>query len=124
MYDVSYEYESAGEPVAGKDNATSKNKTRKEYPCLYIRGKDIPEMDVGDDGMGTATIKFRIIGYREPNEGEKTLELEVHEISSEDMAEEKTENEAEGESGDSSDELNETLEDIAKSDKNTNSEKE
>jgi len=75
MHDVSYEYDSA---MCSPDSKDAKK--RKEYPGLYIRGKAIPKLEVGEDGMGTATIKFRILGYREPTEGEKTLELEIHEI--------------------------------------------
>jgi len=77
---------------------SKEGKKRKEYPCLYIRGKAIPKLEVGEDGMGTATIKFRILGYREPTEGEKTLELEVHEIGGEGASME--------ESGDDEDKMN------------------
>lgn len=80
MHDVSYEWESCSPCCAGESKEGDKK--RKEYPCLYIRGKAIPKMDVDEDGFGIATIKFRILGYREPSEGEKTLELEVHEIGS------------------------------------------
>ena len=78
MHDVSYEWESG----CCAPESTSDKKKRKEYPCLYIRGKAIPKMEVDEDGFGVATIKFRILGYREPTVGEKTLELEVHEIGS------------------------------------------
>jgi len=80
MHDVSYEWETCS-PCCNSDSK-EEGKKRKEYPCLYIRGKSIPKMEVDEDGFGVATIKFRILGYREPSEGEKTLELEVHEIGS------------------------------------------
>jgi hypothetical protein len=114
MHDVSYEYESYGCGQPACPTSTANKKTRKEYPCLYIRGKAIPKMEVDDEGFGTATIKFRILGYREPSEGEKTLELEVHEIGSEGASMESTsKKEKEDES---TDELDATFDKIAKKD--------
>lgn len=78
MHDLGYEYDYSCSPCCG---GSDEKKKRKEYPCLYIRGKAIPEMKVDADGFGTATIKFRILGFRSPAEGEKSLELEVQEIS-------------------------------------------
>lgn len=79
MYDLGYEYESCcSSPASEKPDSKKK---RKDYPCLYVRGKDLPEMEVDKDGYGIATIKFRVQGYRSPAEGEKSIELEVHELS-------------------------------------------
>lgn len=110
MHDVSYEWDCS--PCCPAETK-SDGKKRKEYPCLYIRGKAIPKMDVDDDGFGTATIKFRILGYREPSEGEKTLELEVHEIGSEGATMEETKKPEK----ESTDDLDDTFEKIAKKDK-------
>lgn len=79
MHTLGYEYEYGC--CAPEKTDSGEKKKRIEYPCLYIRGKQIPEMTVDKDGFGMATIKFRVQGYRSPAEGEKSLELEVHEIS-------------------------------------------
>jgi hypothetical protein len=118
MYDVSYEWDSSCcVPADGE-----KKEKRKEYPCLYLRGKDIPKMEVDEDGFGVATIKFRILGYREPSEGEKTLELEVHEIGSDgavsDYAEKREEDK------ESTEDLDATFEKIAKGAKDEDGEDE
>jgi len=88
---------------------SKEGKKRKEYPCLYIRGKAIPKLEVGEDGMGIATIKFRILGYREPTDGEKTLELEVYEIGGEGATMEETDT-----GDDEADGLDEAFDKVAK----------
>jgi hypothetical protein len=65
-----------------------KKEPRKEYPTLYIRCKgELPDLPVGKDGVGMAKIKFKVLGYRTPTDGDKTIELEVHGIAGEGAAE-------------------------------------
>lgn len=114
MHDISYEWSTL---CSSEKSSSEKSdyKKRKEYPCLYIRGKELPELEVSEDGYGVAKIKFRVLGYREPSEGEKTLELEVHEIGSEGAAE-GTEEKKKPSKKDTVESLDESFEEISKKD--------
>ena len=107
MHDLSYEWDCS--PCCAPSESKGEKKKRKEYPCLYIRGKAVPKLEVDEDGVGTATIKFRVIGQRNPSEGEKSLEIEVHEIGSGGMEME----DDSGEEKDSGDALNAELDKVA-----------
>lgn len=79
--DLSYTYESCCAPTPCCES--EKKEPRKEYPTLYIRknkGEECPEIKPDKDGMCEAVIKFRVLGYRNPTDGDKTLELEVHSL--------------------------------------------
>ncbi len=62
--------------------ATEKeSEERIDYPTIYVRendGKELPELPKGEF---YAVIKGRVAGYRDPTDGDKSLDLEVMSIS-------------------------------------------
>jgi hypothetical protein len=77
MIDLGTEYK-LSEPCCATEAPSGKkeSKTRIDYPTLYIRGKDLPELP---DGEFYFIAKGKKVGYRDPinGDGEKSCEIAV-----------------------------------------------
>lgn len=75
MINLGREYDPCCVPCPPCDSDEKKSKKKISYPCLYVTGLSLPT------GEFTATIKGRVVGCREPSNGESSCEIEVHEMS-------------------------------------------
>jgi hypothetical protein len=76
MIDLGYTYETS-EPEMAK----TEDKPRIDYPQIYIRerkGIKVPKFPGGDF---YTVMKVRVAGFRDPTDGEKSVDLEVMEMS-------------------------------------------
>lgn len=51
---------------------------RKDYPSIYMRGSDIPKFP---EGKFYTVVELRVAGYRDPEDGEKSVDLDVYKMS-------------------------------------------
>ena len=64
-----------------EEATSSPDKERIDYPTIYVRERDgmkLPELPKGEF---YAVIKGRVAGYRDPADGEKSVDLEVMSMS-------------------------------------------
>lgn len=75
MIDLGQEYPSPVEVEV----EVEKKKTRKDYPCIYLRGDQVPKSL--PEGKFYAMVEMRVAGMRDPSDGQKSLDLELLSMS-------------------------------------------
>jgi len=64
-------------PIAVTDNGED----RIDYPTIYIRESEGVEIPKYPEGEFYAVVKMKVAGYRDPSDGEKSIDIEVHSVS-------------------------------------------